>query len=700
MNPRNAPFLRLLLPFATGVAFAGVLDDPFPGLHFLTGASLFFTLLLAFLRYQYRFRWVFGACLYTLFCCGGYFLTIEYNELRAPGHFSKEVVTPHYFVGLVYEAPSRGTKLHLPIAVEAGGSRPDSLKKMSGNLLLFVDDTVFSRTLRYGDRLLFRCTPQRVAPPGNPGAFDYRRYLHFHNIHYQSFVKPDSIQVVSTGNGNLLWRLAYDCRDHLLRLLEKNFPTHDELGVAEALLLGYKDDLSDEIRNAYVATGSMHALAVSGTHIGILYIGLAFLTRRLRLRGRGRWLETALFLAAIWAFTLLTGASPAVLRASVMFTVYMLGKSFYRQSSAWNVLPASAFGLLLYNPYFLFDVGFQLSYTAVAGMVFFYPRLYKLFPPGPRWRDEVVKVLLVGVSAQLGTLPLQLYYFNQFPVYFWLAGWIVVFGGALFLWGGALLALLDVLWPWLGVWLGKVLYEMVFWMNKSIFFIQELPGSVAPDIWIPAWVALLLYVAIACIGALLVWRRALSVLLLLGIFGTLGLYRISSRAHKQTQRVIVVYQMPKRSRLIDFFEGNQAVTLADSVSQKQESFAARPLRIASAIQRQLKLLWNERPPFCDNNLLIDKPFIQFFQKKMLLLDDEKWLRECPPVAVDVLIISQNPRVSIADCYKKFPFQLVVLDASNSRKKAARWEQECTAHNWPCHDVRTRGAWVWQENPHQ
>lgn len=695
MNPRNAPFLRFFIPFVAGVSLAGVYDQSFAGLKILLYSSLVSTLLLAFLRYQYRFRWVFGVCIYVLLFCAGYELTLAHNELRAPNHFSKAVAWPHYFIGTIEDAPTHGAKLHISVAIEAGGSRVDSLTSMSGNLLLFVDDTVFSRAFRYGDRLAFRCSPAPASPPGNPDAFDYRRYLHFHNIHYQCFASLDSIRVLSNGNGSRLWRLAYSCRDHLLKLLEKYFPTENELGVASALLVGYQDDLSDDIRNAYSATGSMHALAVSGTHVGTVYLGLVFLTGRLRLRGRWRILETVLFLAAIWAFAFLTGASASVLRASVMFTMYMLGKSFYRQSSAWNVLPASAFGLLAYNPYFLFDAGFQLSYTAVMGMVFFYPRLYRLFPPGPRWLDEPLKVLLVGISAQLGTLPLSLYYFSQFPVYFWLAGWIVVLGGALFLWGGALLVVLDALWPWLGAWLGKALYFMILWMNKSIFFIQQLPGSTVVDIWIPGWVVPALYLAIACLGILLVWRRGTAVVALLGIMSMLGLYRATARARKQEQHKIVVYQMSKRDRLIDFMDGNQVVSLGDSLGAKQESFAARPLRIASAIQRQMKLFWNQTKLFHNNNLLIDWPFAQFFQDKILLLDNEKWLKNERAVPVDVLIISGNPNVSITDCHEKFPFQLVVFDTSNSRRKTERWKLECAKNGWTCHDIRTQGAWVSQ-----
>ncbi len=314
-----------------------------------------------------------------------------------------------------------------------------------GNLLLFLQIDPQSEALRYGDRVVIRATVRPTEPPKNPHVFDYSRYLHFQNIHFQAFVKPDSLVRLSSGHGNFIWRAAFSCREKLLALLHEHFPTQDEYAVASALLVGYKDDLSDDLRTAYAETGSMHALAVSGTHVGFLYVGLFFLLQRLRLRGRwGRLVENVVLLSAIWAFTFLTGATASVLRASVMFSTYLLGKAMFRDASVWNVLAASAFGLLIYNPYFLFDAGFQLSYAAVAGMVFFYPRFYRVSPILPKWADYAWQVLLVGFAAQLGTLPLSLYYFHQFPVFFWLAGWVVVFGGAVFMAGGAALVVLDM----------------------------------------------------------------------------------------------------------------------------------------------------------------------------------------------------------------------------------------------------------------
>ncbi|MCB0525195.1 MAG: ComEC family competence protein [Lewinellaceae bacterium] len=697
MNYRNTPYLRLMAPFVLGTALGGAADY-FPTFLFWTLiATLVTTMVLAIRRYRYRYRWVFGMCLYCCLFLGGFFLIVQHDERHVNDHFSQEMPTPGFVSGTIYESPSHGNKVRVMMHVDALGISPDSMLSASGNLMVYFDSSKVSLQLKYGDKICFRGNISEIEAVQNPYAFDYKRYLHFQNIHFQCFAKGDVIQILSIGNGSPIWSAAYKCRNHLLTVLQKHFPGQNEYAVASALMLGYKEDLPDELREAYAETGSMHALAVSGTHVGMLYMGIFLLTQQLRLRGRWRLLETALILLSIWGFTFLTGATPSVLRASLMFSIYMIGKAFWRNTSAWNVLPASAYLLLLINPYFLFHLGFQLSYTAVAGMVFFYPRLYKLFPPGPKWVDYGLKVLLVGVSAQLGTLPLTLFYFNQFPVYFWLAGWIVILGAAMVLWGGALLILLDAISQSLALWPGKLMNLLLTSLNKSIVCIQQLPGSLIVGVWIPAWVAMSLYFAIILLGALLVWRRARWLAAFLVLMTLLGLYRITSLAKKQEQKSIIVYQVNKQKRLLDFFDGRSLYTLSDTLSKKQEDFAAKSNRTTCGIIHHHSIMIDEPNKFKSDNLIYEKPFVQFYNQKLVLLDDSVNLPNdgMPAISVHAIILSKSPHLSVKQCREKFPCSIVVFDASNYSKTIERWQQECESNGWPYHDIRKQGAWVYQ-----
>lgn len=688
---RATPFLRLLVPWSAGIALGAWLDRPLPFLLPALAAGGCVVGALAWLRYGFRYRWVFGSVLAVVLLMAGYARIVWHNELRQSDHFSSQADTLQLFSGVVYDAPSRGARLKIPLRLDACGD--DTLKPCTGNLLVLVEISPETGQIAYGDRLLLRGDIRPAEPPKNPDAFDYKSYLHFQNIHFQCFAKPDALIKLSSGNGNTVWRSAYACRDRLLNLLQTHFPGTDEYAVASALLVGYKDDLSDELRTAYADTGSMHALAVSGTHVGLLYAGLMFGLGRLPGKGRKRQiLQTLILLFAIWGFSFLTGATASVLRASVMFSMYLLGKMLYRNASIWNVLAASAFCLLLYNPCFLFDAGFQLSYAAVAGMVFFYPYFQKSVPIPRGWLGEAWKILLIGIAAQIGTLPLSLYYFHQFPTYFWLAGWVVVLGGAIFLWGGAALVLLDWALPALAGYLGKSLYALVWGMNQLIFIIQKLPGSVASGIWIPGWSAVLLYGVIGLTALAILRREGRWLVYALGILTFLSVCRAGRIWRQSTQNQLVVYHINRQS-LLDFIDGQSLWALSDSLPQRYEKFAAQAHRWALGVRNTTPAGFDT--VICTTKMLYDPPFVQFGQMKLVVLEDAHWLETGvpPPLPVDVVILRGNPRIQLSDCLRRFPCRLVVADASNSWKKTEYWKQQCRSAGIAFHDVRESGAWV-------
>lgn len=698
MHPRQIPFLRLFLPWLAGIAAGFWLNYEVPGIEYGLLAGMFALLFLAPRQYAYRFRWVYGSCVFVLLFGMGYWHVRQHDERRQKMHFSRENQPLSVFTGIVYDTPSKGARIKVPLRMESAGPTVDSLQPCTGNVLIFLPVTPGAEALRYGDRLWIRAAIRPTEPPKNPHVFDYRLYLHYQNIHYQAFVKDSAFGVLSGGHGHGLWRLAFYWRDQLLEVLRAHFPGRDEYAVASALLVGYKGDLSEELRTTYAETGSMHALAVSGTHVGLMYVAFLFVLRRIPWRGNTRrWGETGLVLVGIWAFTLLTGATASVLRASVMFTCYLMGKALRRTASIWNILGASAFILLWLNPWFLFDAGFQLSYAAVAGIVAFYPVFRRVAPSPHKWADECWSILLIGVAAQLGTLPLSLYYFHQFPVYFWLAGWVVVIGGAVFLWSGSVLVLLSATFPALAAWLGWLLYHLLWGMNRVITGIQQLPGSVISGIWITAWEALALYMFIGLFFGAMQLRHARMLLASLAMLALFGLCRLERQTRQFGQRQVVLYHQ-NRHFLFDFFDGTRHDVWADSLDERRERFTAQANRWAQGTRATRRISALPDVPFKSQNLLIDPPFVQFNNLKMVVLDGSESVLypTTSPVPVDVLVLSGNTRLRLSDCYKRFPFQLVVFDATNSPWWVERLKAECRATELAFYDVRANGAWQMQQ----
>jgi competence protein ComEC len=700
MNAKASPFVILLIPLAAGIWLGSYLKESLFILSSLLGFVVVFLIYLYPKPVSYAYRWLFGVgCVVALFLTG-ICMVILSDERGDPHHFAQKGISPVFFCAEVYDVPTKAARLKVPVRLLSAGKSPEAMQPCSGNVLLYIEEDSVGNRLEYGDRILAEAKISKTEGPKNPYAFDYGQYLHYQNIHYTAFVRTDSLCLLSQDHGNIIWKYAYRCRANLLEILRTYFPTQDEYAVASALLVGYKDDLSEDLRTAYAETGSMHALAVSGTHVGFLYMGLVWLLRRIPVYGyKGKLMEILIALVVIWVFTFITGATASVLRASVMFSIFLLGQAIFRYANVWNIMASSAFMLLLINPYYLFDAGFQLSYAAVAGMVFFYPLFYKRSNVRNKFLDMAWQTLLVGFAAQLGTLPLTLYYFHQFPVYFWLAGWIVVLGGAVFLGGGTLLIVLHSIcswWDWPAAYLGKLLFWMLYWMNKIIMAIQQLPGSVIRGIWLSTWASWLLLSAVVCYGIALYQQKGKPLLVSMGIVTFLLLCN-AVRATQQThQRKIAVYHVGNGARMIDFFDGAYTISLSDTLSRKQMLFSAQSNRWANGQIGVQQAFFSDKS-WRARGVVLQGPFIQFYDKKIAIVDTPEVIKESAafPVAVQVLILSKNPQVSISDCLKCFRPEQIIADPSNSRKSIQKWKEACVQLKIPFHDIKSQGAWVQQ-----
>jgi competence protein ComEC len=379
-----------------------------------------------------------------------------------------------------------------------------------------------------------------------------------------------------------------------------------------------------------------------------------------------------------------------------MFSVYLVGKMVFRQANIWNVLGASAFGLLVYNPHFLFDAGFQLSYAAVAGMAAFYPMLYKVSPIiKNKWLDEGWRVLLVGMAAQIGTLPLSLYYFHQFPCYFWLAGWVVVLGGAIFLWAGALLIVLDWAIPILAYWLGVGLSYMLIGMNKIIFLIQDIPGSVISGVWLSLWATIFLYFIIVLFGVAVAERKKSA--LFAGLIGLTILLAFQTYRSVQQfdQHSICIYSINK-STLIDLFEGKERITLLDSISAKQETFAAQGHRWAMGVQHTTHGIGDSEQINLKYSALNNNCILNSSVASLSIVQSPIQSDHVNQIETSALLLRKGAPVTIQECLLHYKTSLFIFDQTSSRRQIEKWKMECAALGLTGYDIRERGYWEMTE----
>lgn len=691
---RANPFIRLLPPFVLGIAAAEYAVCTLSPVLLCSGLCLSVAMLwLAHHPLAYRYRWSFGVCIVLLIFVSGWFRGLLDDERRPKTHFSRNSNPGSYWLAVIEDAPVPGRRLKTPVRVLANGHYPgETNDPCTGNAMLFVSRNAFIDSLRYGDTILFRSSLRPATAPSNPHAFDYARYLHFKDIHHLAYVHEDSLYLCGRNGGQPIWRLALSQRSTLLNLLTKYFQDPGSHAVASALLVGYKEELPDDLEEAYIKTGSMHALAVSGTHVGFVYAGLFLLLRQLRLRGTWkRRIETPLVLAGVWAFTLLTGASAAVLRAACMFSLFMVGRALFRRTSIWNTLAASAFILLWADPDYLYDAGFQLSYAAVAGMVYFYPQMLKRMPVLPVWSKEAVNILVIGIAAQLGTLPLSLYYFHQFPVYFWLAGWVVVIGGAVFLWGGALLILLDSHCAPIADWVGQLLMGIVWVMNSAVMAIQHLPGSIIDGIWFPWWTVAVLYAVIGLASRAIALSKGRLMIYALGILGLISALRLTREMTRLNQKEIIIYQSG-RYNLIDIISARQVYTWCDSIPTKQALFAHQMHRWAQGV-RSISTLSSDSS-WITKSLHWEPPLLRFAERTMFILSPETHSATALDTleTVDFFWIIRPTDINVDALLTKHKSAAIILGGGLTRKEVANWQDATAKHQIPCHSVAQGGAW--------
>lgn len=296
----------------------------------------------------------------------------------------------------------------------------------SGTILVYVKQPV-AKLLNTGDPLLLKSKLSAIATAQNPDEFDYKRFLERRNLFHSAYVSSDALWKV--GKAETTWSLnrsGIAIREYVVKTLREAGLSQEAFSICTALLVGYDDEINADVMQSFSHSGTLHILSVSGMHTGILYMVLMLLCKLIDPYNRYAKLRCALVIAVMLLFAAITGFSPSVLRAVLMLVLVLLGKTFRRNGNPYNTLLFSAFLLLLYDPFLLADVGFLLSYLAVGGIMYLYPLINERWSPKNRILKFCWDISLMSVAATLFTLPVTLYYFHQFPLWFLLSNLIII----------------------------------------------------------------------------------------------------------------------------------------------------------------------------------------------------------------------------------------------------------------------------------
>ena len=415
---QKIPFLRLTFALAAGI-FTGSLIR----ISLLTCWSLsliFITALLLINRYyKYNFSALFGTITCILYFIIGISVFTMYN--RKPVFHEKGIYSSTVLDIPAEKENSVQTVLKLNFII-----KDDRVIKTDEKISVLFGKNESASKIEPGDRVVFNKAPRIIENSNNPFEFNYKKYLSGKRIFRQLFLSDGEWIVYKFKSRHEPSVLAERIRMSLLMVYRKSTLTKNHQNILAALTLGYRGGLDPETRQVFASAGVIHVLAVSGLHVGIVFMVFSFCLGFLKLTCFGRVILLFFSVGSLWFFALLTGLSPSVSRAALMLSLAVVGRNLKRRANIYNTLAASAFLLLILNPNNLFDAGFQLSYAAVFGIVFIQPRIERIIVFRFRIMKYLWALLSVSVAAQVATFPFSVYYFNQFPAYFWISNLFII----------------------------------------------------------------------------------------------------------------------------------------------------------------------------------------------------------------------------------------------------------------------------------
>jgi len=690
INWRAIPFVRLAIPLLLGIAVASSTSYSLP-IPFWMWVVLATALFVATRLRVFRYRWVYGVTVFVFLFLMGLQRSIHHNELNKKDHFQQYISEDNLIIGTIVNTPVVKKQTRVYLEVESIQSNDQEWTEASGNLLLYLESDT-THLLAYGDQLAISSLPRRIEKAKNPEALDFQKIYHFQNLHYQAFAKRNDWKILNHDRGNLKMGMASRLRIYFIQTLNQYLGDTNEFGIASALVLGYKNELSPEIKEAYANTGAIHILAVSGMHVGVLLFFLKFLLNLVRLSGK-RWeyIKLAILLGVLWLYALLTGMPPSVVRAVFMFTVFEFGYTTQRQSNIYNSIFFSAFCILVYNPYFLMQVGFQLSYLAVIGIVYFYPKIYRKVYFKNRAVLFLWQLTSVSLAAQLATFPLGLYYFHQFPSSFIFSGWIAVSMAPVIL-GGGLLLLAFSWFPLVASLLGGIIFYAIQFLNACIFFIEKLPASVIEGIWITVPLVWLLYLLIISIVYILERNNLRWAMGSLSIIFLMAVSFAFTQVDRNQQQQIVIYQIYKNT-LIDFFDQKKLTSVKSiELDSIKEAYAAQNYRWRLKSKNEGVFHLHENA-FKNRSLSYEKPFIQFQDYRLAVIDAPLSFDCQSRIKVQRLLVINSPKINIEELTQCYDFEEVVFDGSNKKYRVDNWKAECESMGINYHDTAEDGALI-------
>lgn len=543
----------------------------------------------------------------------------------------------------------------------------------SGKILVNFRKNKTTKEIKVGAKLAVHAKIILLQKPLNPNQFDYGSFLKNKSIYGQVYADDASISVFSSVEKNLYYYSAL-FRDRVISNLKNSGFNPKELAVVNALILGQRQDLDPTVLLNYQYAGAIHILSVSGLHVGFVVIFLNYFLNFLPNTNRFRVFKLLTIILMLWCFALVASFSPSVVRSVTMFSFVAIGMYMRRKTYVFYTFYCSIFLILLFESSFLFDVGFQLSYMALFFIIWLQPEFEKLWKPKNKIVNYFWQILTITFAAQLGTMPLSLYYFHQFQGLFFVTNLLIMFLITVIM-GLGLFLVLVAFWTEIPSFMAKVLEKLIWLLNYIVEQIASFESFIFKDISFSFWMMATLYLAVFALGWFWIKQNFRTIaILLVGIL----LFQISYIAfdfNSANKEEFIVFQARNSSLILDR-KGRELTVFSSHVDDID-------LRNDRAIQS-----FNVANGTSVKNIQ-KVPNLMFYQnKKILVLDSTSvFVSGLKP---SIVVVTQSPKLNFERILNTYKPEIVIADASNYKNVVERIRKTCRQQKIPFHAVAEKG----------
>jgi competence protein ComEC len=543
-------------------------------------------------------------------------------------------------------------------------------QKTTGRLLVTVAHDPDVVMVEAGDVLFLKEKVRPIPAPQNPYQFDYASYMANQHVYRQCYTSSSRLRCELPPD-RTLQESALNFRTRLESILDNSGLSPESIAMLNAFLLGNKKAIDKTTYKRYATAGAAHMLAVSGLHVGIIYLLVSYLLFPLYYLKYGYELKYVLIVIALWSFAFITGLSPSVSRAVTMFSCFAFARLVNRPTDSLNTLCLSWVILLLWDPFLIFRVGFQLSYAAVFSILYLQPKLAALYKPRFYLDQTIWGIITVSTAAQVGVSPLAIYYFNQFPGLFLLSNLLVVPLLGIIMAGSLLLVALTSLDLSFDLYVA-VLDVLLLKMNSFIAWVSGQDSFIISGIYPDIIQVMFGVVLIFVLGSWLQKRQIKQLTFALLITVIIVGYDVWT-TQSRPQSEMVVFHRSGRS-IIGLRQGRSILLL------KRDSIAYR----------------NQFPvkDYCLNSKV--KALKEIKMNNYLSLPNESWLiidstGVYPKITAIKILLIENPRINLERMIDSIKPKLIVADGSNAPYLVKKWTATSKSREIRFHYTGKQGA---------